>query len=352
MKYSLSIIACISIIGFYAWTARPSARQMYDINDPARAYYNQLVDGFSNGRLDLKISPPPGLSKLSDPYDPGLNFAYQYNNHLHDISFYKGKFYLYFGITPALILFWPYAALTGHYLAHKQAVAIFSIAGFFISVILLRLVRRRYFSRVGEGVMAACTLALGLATTMPLMLQRPEIWEVAISCAYALAMLALTGIWLGLHDTVRRYRWLAAASFTYGLAIGARPNLSIGAVVFLLPVLQAWREEGRGRRFQAAGRAFAAVFVPMLFIGSGLMIYNYLRFDNPLEFGQHYPLSGSGRENQMHALFGAEYFWFNFRVYFIQPMHWTRHFPFVEGIKVPTVPDGELVVEDPLSILP
>ena len=42
------------------------------------------------------------------------------------------------------MLFWPYAALTGHYLGHKDAVVVFCATGFLASVGLLCLVRRRY----------------------------------------------------------------------------------------------------------------------------------------------------------------------------------------------------------------
>ncbi|HSY53878.1 MAG TPA: hypothetical protein VK785_05490, partial [Opitutaceae bacterium] len=171
---------CLLVVGFYAWTARPEVRQMYGISDPADAYYNQLVQGFRSGQLNLKREVPPALIKLANPYDPAANLSYREGNQFHDTSYYKGKLYLYFGITPALVLFWPYAALTGHYLFHKQAVAIFCAMGFLASVALLCALRRRYFPEVGGGVMAACALALGLATCVPVMLQRPDVYEVPI----------------------------------------------------------------------------------------------------------------------------------------------------------------------------
>src|SRR5579862_3498163 len=139
---------CLFVLGFYAWTARPNVRQMYGISDPADAYYSQLVQGFRKGQLNLKREVPLGLTKLADPYDPVANASYQEENRLHDVSYYKGKLYLYFGVTPVIVLFWPYAALTGHYLFHKQAVAIFCAIGFLASVTLLCALRSRYFPEV------------------------------------------------------------------------------------------------------------------------------------------------------------------------------------------------------------
>lgn len=344
---------CVLVLGFYAWTARPQVRQMYGITNPAEAYYNLMVDGFRKGQLSLKMEVPPGLKKLADPYDPAANISYREENRLHDISYYNGRLYLYFGVTPALVLFWPYVALTGHYLFHKQAVAIFCALGFLAGAWLLCGLRRRYFPEVAEGVVAACILASGLATCVPVMLQRPDVWEVPISCAYAMVMLALVGIWRALHDPGRWRWWLAAAGLAYGLAVGARPSVLFGAVILLVPAAHAWNSphERDKRRWLAIGRMLAAVVLPIAFIGLGLILYNYLRFDNPLEFGLHYQLVAN-QQHKMAQMLSLKYFWFNFRVYFLQPIHWSASFPFVEGIKVPPAPAGQLGVEDPFGVLP
>ena len=74
-----------------------------------------------------------------------------------------------------MILFWPFVALTGHYLFHRQAVVIFCAIGFLASVGLLRAMWRRYFAEVSVGVVAACVLALGLATGVPVLLPRSAV---------------------------------------------------------------------------------------------------------------------------------------------------------------------------------
>ena len=59
-----------------------------------------------------------------------------------------------------------------------------------------------------------------------------------------------------------------------------------GAVILLVPVVQAWRER---RQIWAV---LMAATVPIPLIGLGLMLYNALRFDNPFEFGMRYQLAG------------------------------------------------------------
>ncbi len=297
------------------------------------SYYNLLVRGFRVGQLNLKTEVPPQIAQLADPYDPMALLDYlEVDGHpLWDLSYYHGRLYLYFGVTPALVLFWPYAALTGHYLWHKDAVVVFSAIGFVASVGLLCLMWRRYFPEIGLGVVVAGTLALGLVVFTPIVLPRAESFEVAISCSYALTMVALLALWEACHRPDQRGRWLAAASLAYGLATGARPNVLFGAVMLLVPVVQAWRE---GRRIWAL---LLAATGPITFIGLGLLLYNTLRFDNPLEFGTHYQLSSN--DNTV-GCWSRHFLGFNFWVYFLGPARWSGHFPFVHDLKLPPLPAG------------
>jgi tetratricopeptide (TPR) repeat protein len=79
-----------------------------------------------------------------------------------------------------------------------------------------------------------------------------------------------------------------------------------------------------------------------------LLLYNYLRFDNPLEFGQRYQLAGNRQAAAQQ--FSLSYLWVNFRVAFLEPARWSGRFPFVHDIAVPPLPKG-YSVEHPFGIL-
>ncbi|HTS17767.1 MAG TPA: tetratricopeptide repeat protein [Verrucomicrobiae bacterium] len=334
---------CALVIGVYACMVQPGLFERRTSNT-ADATYNLLVGGFRDGRLSLNEDVPSGFAQLADPYDPITNERYRHGSaRLHDLSYYKGKLYLYFGITPAVMLFWPYVALTGHYLSQRSAGVIFCAVGFLAGAGLLGALWRRYFAEVSVAVVAACMLTLGLATFMPLLLARCYVYEVSISCGYALTMLALAAIWKALHEPERRGGWLAAASLTYGLAVGARPSLLCGAVILLVPVAQAWTER------RTISVLLLTAIAPITLIGLGLMSYNAQRFDNPFEFGWHYQLA---MDRQIGAqLFSPRFLWFNLRVYFLEPAHWNHRFPFVQDISVPPLPAGHGRVEHPFGVL-
>lgn len=319
---------CALVVGIYAYAAREGAVTQPSLN-AAGSYYNLLVQGFRAGQLNLKKEVPAKLAEMADPYTPTPIRP----NGVMDLSYYNGKLYLYFGATPAVLIFWPYVALTRHYLPSKDAAVFSCTVGFLVSLLLLYALWQRYFPEVSVGVVAAGTLALGLVPFIPPLLARCDVWEVAISCGYMLTMLSLAAIWKALHEPERRAGWLAAASLVYGLAVGARASLLLGAVILVVPVIQAWRES---RGFWLS---LVAMTVPITLIGLGLMLYNVRRFDDPLEFGIRYAVT---LRSLLHEpLFRLCYFWRNLRIYFLEPAHWSGQFPFVNRITVPFLSAGD-----------
>jgi tetratricopeptide (TPR) repeat protein len=328
--------ACALVIAAYAWIATSGAIEL--LSSGARGtYYNLLVEGFRAGQLNLKTAVPPGLAQLGDPLDPDANAPYRWvdGNPLHDLSFHRGKFYLYFGPSPAVALFWPCAALTGHYLWHTDGAVIFFSAGFLAGAALLLAVWSTYFGEVRFWILVSGVLAFGLANLVTAVLTRSDVYEVAIGCGYAMTMLALVAVWGSMHDARRTVLWLAAASVAWGLALGARPSLLPGAAVLLAPVIHAWVRRRR------VWPLWIAAILPVSLFALGLMYYNFLRFGSPFEFGQHYQLSAARPDTG--GQFSLRYFWFNIRVAFFDPARWSPQFPYVRDAITSTPPDGATV---------
>jgi hypothetical protein len=123
MERAILASVCALVLAVYLLAAHSSIPRSGRMG-AADNYYNLLVQGFRAGQLSLKKEVPPGLVQLADPYDPEAHAAYP----VFDMSYYKGKFYLYFGVTPAVALFWPYVALTGHYLSQKKQQWFFALS--------------------------------------------------------------------------------------------------------------------------------------------------------------------------------------------------------------------------------
>ena len=344
---------CAVVIGVYVALAWTRVSEMGN-RTPRDAYYNLLVDGFGAGQLNLPREVPAGLAALPDPYDPKANAVFRGpifvdENRLHDLSYYRGRLYLYFGVTPGACVVLavcgadralPRACPGGSHFCSDRIPA---------GAWLLWSAWRRYFRETSVVTAMAGSVALGLGSGIPVMLSRPDVWEVPIACAYALTMLALVALWSAVHDSRGRVLALATASLAYGLAVGARPTVLFGAVVLLVPACRAWvprldpeYEAGEWRRLLLAAVA------PIGLIGLGLAAYNYLRFGSVTEFGQTFQLAGE-RQDINH--FSVRFASFNLRAYFFAFGNWFGSFPYFQPPDLPPLPPGHGGVENPFPLL-
>jgi hypothetical protein len=321
----LAGLALIVVGWFYWFTASTSG----DLREAAVFdYYNPLVDGFRWGHLYLAIEPDPRLVTAADPYDPAKNSELR----LPDASYYRGHFYLYFGVAPAVTLMLPYAVVTGHHLPQAAAVLVFCLLGITAASGLWLAVRRRYFPDSGAWFAPAGVLLIGFGTHVLALARRPDMWELPIAASFAFVMLALCAVYWALHGR----RFVAAMIFAglcVGLAIGSRPTAVLTSGLLLIPI---WNARHAADRKWIRGGIGALAALGMILLA--LAWYNSARFDSPFQFGQKYQLT-SVREGEMNH-FGIDYVWHNLRLYFAWPVRWTIDWPFIGARAFPPGPSG------------
>jgi hypothetical protein len=271
----------LAIVGEYfaVCLARPD-------HEPSSVYplYAQLTDAFLAGTTSLPVEPDPHLLALPNPYRPNAPYR------LHDASLYKGKYYLYFGPTPVLILFLPFKLVTGAELPGRVAVPLFCSLGFLCSCgVFYVLIRRAGWScRLWLEILVI--LALGNTQLVCFLLVRAAVYEAAISSGYFLVMAGfLLAAWsLG----VRKRLWFVFLSgLCFGLAVGCRPHFALLAILMTAFI---------ALHFRQSVATFSLFVAPILVAGALLAAYNYVRFDNPIEFGVTYQLSGNPEGPSTH----------------------------------------------------
>ena len=157
-------IAVTLLVGCYYWWAVRAAGDRIEWNGDLRGYYNYLGQAFASGHLHLPITPSSELLALKDPWDPKQNDPYR----MHDMVLFGGKYYLYHGAGPAVLLFAPWRLITGHDLPENVAVAVFCIGGFlFYSAALMR-VLDHCGNPAGPGLRAFLLLTLGVVSLSPI----------------------------------------------------------------------------------------------------------------------------------------------------------------------------------------
>lgn len=320
IERAVTAVALGFVVWFYHWTVEANAG--FDDGGDAD-YYRLLVRGWRKGQLALDKAPAPELLALADPYDPAQNAAHR----LPDASYYRGKYYLYFGAAPALTLMLPYTLVTGREMGTGTAVFVFCTTAFLAASGVWLALRRRYFPGSGMLIAPAGVLALGFGTHLLALAQRPSFWELPIAAGIAFTILALAAIYRAIHGP-HPVRAMVAAGLFLGLAVASRPTCLFAVPLLLAPVMLAWRtrrEPGSPTWWQL----MLGAAIPLGVCGLAIMAHNFARFENPLEFGQHYQLSGAYEGKLVH--FSPRFVPHNIAVYFFQPVTWTWTFPFVSA---------------------
>jgi hypothetical protein len=317
IEVMLTAAAVGLVIWFFHWTVAAN-RGFEDWGDSD--YYRLLVRGWQKGQLAMDKEPKPELLALADPYDPAQNSAHR----LGDVSYFRGRYYLYFGAAPALTLMLPFNLITGREMTTGVAVFWFCTVAFIVASGVWLALRRRYFPESGTVMAPLGVLGLVFVTHLLALAQRPSFWELPIAAGLAFSLLALAAVYRAIHGR-RPLRSMIAAGLCLGLAIASRPTCLFAAPMLVAPIWSAWN-----RRAHAGApswwRMVLAAALPLGACGLAVMAHNYARFENPFEFGQHYQLSGAYEGKWLH--FSPRFVGHNIAVYFFQPVKWTWTFPF------------------------
>lgn len=113
-----------------------------------RDQYERMAQSILNGHLYLEYEDvDPRLSEMENPYDPQARKELGIYYHW-DHAFYNGKYYMYFGIVPVVLLFLPYQLLTGNALTTYKATQIFTVGTILAIFALFDFLRKKFFHKM------------------------------------------------------------------------------------------------------------------------------------------------------------------------------------------------------------
>lgn len=209
-------------------------------------------------RTEYKVSFPPGPALLMLPVVAAVGY------HLNDVWFTL----IFAALSPVLLLMW---------LGRLRA------AG------MLHQTR-------GELLWIAALFAFGTAALYCGI--RGSVWFTALTLGVTMH--------LGYLLTAQGARRPVLAGLILGMGVATRTPLLFASVFFLLEAVRpdgVWfGGQGREGMMQAA-RKLGLFALPMALIGAGLAWYNWVRWQNPLEFGHFYLLEGTRATTRDHGLF-------------------------------------------------
>ncbi|HEX6269754.1 MAG TPA: hypothetical protein VFZ43_05935 [Anaerolineales bacterium] len=246
------LLATIFLIAFFLyehlliWTGAA--------NQSRYSYWNLLADEFLRGNLYLE-NPP----------------------HNHDLTLYRGKWYVPMPPLPAILMM-PLAYLIGGESINMSDISILfsAINAVLVFLILEQLSRRRWIKLSRTDLLLLVVLfAFG----------NPHLWvgirgrawfvsQIVTVAFLALAVLAALRSWSP---------WWVGISI--GLAIAARPNGILTWPFVFAITIQILKEEHGSISWKQIRDWSIKTIIPMAIAVAGLLIYNYARFENFLDFG-------------------------------------------------------------------
>ncbi len=258
--------------------------------------YELMAESILNGHLYIDYPDiDPKLLALDNPYDFEARKAAEVSYHW-DHAFYNGRYYMYFGIVPVFLLFLPYRFLTGTNLTTYHATQIFVslfICGIFTTFYTLV---KTFFRRMSLSIYLALSVAFSIVSVW-YSTAAPALYCTAVSAAVCMEIWSifffLNAVFCSTEEK-HSIRFAFLGSLFGALAFGCRPPVAL-ANLLVLPLLAEYLRDKKITFKLSKQLLFAAL--PYIVTGILLMLYNYVRFDSPFEFGQSYQLTITDQSN-------------------------------------------------------
>lgn len=253
-------------------------------------HYNFITEALKNHRLSLSV---PGYDKpIPESNDIYRTYGSEYISKdwsfaaLWDMSVYKGKLYLYFGITPVLLFYLPFNLMTGMYLSDNILCFVLACLIFLLSLFLIKNLTIHKFTTY-LPIHILVVFLVGLCNLMPFILLRTSTYEVAIETATFLLLSSFVVLYFYLM--IRKSVLAFILGILLSLCVGARPFYVLFIPVVFIIIC--WVNYNNKKNIKYVANQAIIFLIPCIIIGTGLALYNYLRFDSIFEFGFKYVLN-------------------------------------------------------------
>ena len=335
-EYSIVIPPIAIVLIVYVWFAGAGSWTAW----PERTdYYILLARAFQKQELHLPVEPSEKLLGLADPYDPSQRIGV---GEPLDFSLYRGKFYLYWGPVPALLLV-PVRSDILREISDIYLVFGFSCALFLLMTFLIVVLWDRHFSFLPKWTLLLSVLLAGLSGPTAWMIGEGEIYEAAILGGQFFMMAGFVSALFPDGSSPGKIS-LLLTGILWALALGTRLTLIVPiGVMLVMLVWRVWRHPSR---------KLADIIQRLLFLGLPMLIafgllawYNQARFGSITETGFTYQLAGTHIQKHLHEVISYRYVIQNFYNYLIAPIHFSSTFPFLvtnPGSIQPVLPFYEL----------
>ena len=250
--------------------------------------YFELAQALASGQTSLLVKPSPELLSLDNPYDTAARTS-SGAVYLWDHAYFNGKYYVYFGVLPAIIYYLPFYLITSggelpNWIAVGLSFFLFS-AGL---VFLLFNCCRKWFPETNQAnfLLGYATLLLG-SWAIP-SAQCPDLYNVPISLGLACATWGIAFLIKATTPAKISLSLACLGTFLLSLTILCRPQMLIFGVIAIALAFFSLRDR---KTRKTNTRIICLALIPVAIVAAMAGAYNLSRFGSPLDFGANYNLT-------------------------------------------------------------
>lgn len=271
----------------------------FHFQEPLGMHSGMLAEAFVSGQLHLKEIVDPDRLRSSDPLDPSTPYPAMF-----DLIIWNGRYYFPREPLPGLIRA-IFLYTTGFAISTGVLVVTFAFGAFILLGVLLWMIRGRYFPESPGWMLWYIWISFALSGTQLYIASRPVVYNESIAgeCFFVLAGCAL--LVHGLNGARRNLITACLSGMCFGAALACRAVAVLYPLCFVTIFLafSFLHQESTGATMKWA-LSFAA---PVGLWVAALLVYNFLRFGNPLDFGNSHVLFPIYSQF-LYATVGGHYF--------------------------------------------
>ena len=292
--------------------------------------YEELAKAIQKGRIYVEEVTDKTLLNMDNPYDTAERYktaTLEGASFLWDHSFYKGRYYVYFGIGPVLLTYLPYNFLTGKDLNNVFVDLMFLVLSSFSLTYLLYNICKKWFKDVKLATFLMCAILLISSSGVFYVTKRPDFYNVPIIVSLFFVTLGLS-LFISATTTKKLFKTkLVVASCCMAFVALCRPQFLIASFLIIPLFYEYFVKEFNKKKI----KEILCIAIPYIIFAVLTCAYNYIRFDNIFNFGAVYNLTTNDMTKRGFALarmpLGLFY-------YLLVPTKIVSVFPYIEPTEI------------------
>ena len=318
---STIIVLSVLLVGFALARSNPACvKQIWSHHNQ----YQELAQSLAKGEVALSLLPDERLVNSENPYDTialqveGIPFHMDY-------AYFDGSYYVYFGIVPELMFYFPYYLLTGqnfpNWIAGYLLYAFFVIGSFCMVWEMVQ----RYGKKVPYLHYLLLSLSVTFFSQFVFMVARPDLYNIPVLAANSFTVWGIWGWLKALNTDKRKAFYYLLGSLAMALVAGCRPQMLLYSGVALVFFYSTVVKE-RTLFSKKSWKETVCFILPYGLVAGLVFWYNKARFGSGFDFGATYSLTSN---DMSHRGFNLERLWNGVYSFLFQPPTTQSSFPFL-----------------------